>query len=140
MRKPTEFGSHPASYDFARSMGCFRAVCKFVTDGDTYDFLIDLGLNQYAYDTIRLYNLDTAEIFHPSCPAERAHGMAAKVRAADLIDQKPVLIRSYKDAETFGRYVADVYYLTLGNPTGITVTLLADTLRNEGFAKKASYA
>lgn len=137
MRKPAEFEKHPATYDFARSIGCFRAFCKYVTDGDTYDFFIDLGLNQYAYDTIRLYNLDTAEIFHPSNAAEKAHGLAAKARAEELILNKPVLLKSYKDAETFGRYVAEVGMIDLANSA--RVILLADTLRAEGFEKKASY-
>lgn len=105
-----------------------------MTDGDTADFFVDLGLNQYAYDTIRLYGLDTAEIFHPSNAAEKAHGIAAKARATELIDQKPVLLKSYKDAETFGRYVAEVWYFDV-----TTLTSLADTLRAEGFEKKASY-
>lgn len=134
MRKPIEFESHPVAYEVARSLEFYRAVCRNVTDGDTYDFFIDLGLNQYAYDTVRLYKLDTAEIFHPSNPAERAHGMAARARVLELIDQKPVLLRSYRDAETFGRYVAEVYYLVNGIPVS-----LADTLRSEGFAKKPSY-
>lgn len=134
MRKPSEFENHPATYGYARSNGFFRAVCKYVTDGDTADFFIDLGLNQYAYDTIRLYDLDTAEIFHPSNAAEKEHGIAAKARVVELIDQKPVLLKSYKDAETFGRYVAEVWYFDV-----TTLTSLADTLRAEGFAKKASY-
>jgi micrococcal nuclease len=136
MRKPTEFETHPASYDMARSMGSFRAVCKNVTDGDTYDFFIDMGMGKYAYDTIRLQGLDTAEIFHPSNAAERAHGLAAKDRAMELILGRPVLIKTYKDVETFGRYVADIALVTL-NP--LTLTDVAETLRIEGFAKKASY-
>lgn len=139
MRKPSEFENHPASYDYARSIGCLRAFCKYVTDGDTFDFFIDLGLNQYAYDTIRLYNLDTAEIFHPSNAAEREHGLAAKARAIDLILNKPVLLKSYKDAETFGRYVAEVGIVTVTDGQ-YTLTMLAETLRSEGFQKRASYA
>jgi micrococcal nuclease len=134
VRKPAEFENHPTGFESARSIGCYRAVCKNVVDGDTYDVFIDLGMNQYAYDTIRLKDLDTAEIFHPSNPSERAHGMEAKSRAVALIDQKPVLIRSYKDTETFGRYVADVYYLVNNLPLS-----LADRLRAEGLAKKAQY-
>lgn len=137
MRKPAEFENHPAPYELARQMGFFRAVCKNVTDGDTYDFLIDLGMGKYAYDTVRLHGLDTAEIFHPTSAAERTHGLAAKERVTDLLLGKPVLIKTYKDVETFGRYVADVGIVT-ANP--LTVSDLAEVLRSEGFAKKASYA
>jgi endonuclease YncB( thermonuclease family) len=144
VRKPVEFENHPIGFETARTIGCYRAVCKNVTDGDTYDVFIDLGMNQYAYLTVRLRGLDTAEIFHPSNLAERTHGLAAKARAEELILQKPVLIRSFKDTETFGRYVADVYYLwpnpmpTVGQ--GYAEVSLATTLREEGFAKKAVYA
>lgn len=136
MRKPSEFDNHPASYEMARSMGCFRAVCKWIVDGDTYDAYIDGGMGKYFYETIRLHDLDTAEIFHPSNAAERAHGMAAKARVTDLILDRPILIKTYKDAETFGRYVADVGLVT---PNPVTVTDIAGTLRAEGFEKKASY-
>lgn len=137
MRKPSEFENHPAPYEMARSMGCFRAVCKNVTDGDTYDAFIDLGMGKYAYDTIRLHDLDTPEIFHPSNAAERAHGLEAKARVTDLILDKPILLKTYRDAETFGRYVADVALVT---PNPVTLTDVAETLRAEGFAKRASYA
>jgi endonuclease YncB( thermonuclease family) len=137
MRKPAEFDNHPASYEMARSTGCFRAVCKNVTDGDTFDAFIDLGMGKYAYDTIRLHDFDTAEIFHPSNAAERAHGLAAKERVTELLLNKPILIKTYKDAETFGRYVADVAIVTT-NP--LTLTDLAGTLGSEGFAKKPNYA
>jgi endonuclease YncB( thermonuclease family) len=133
-RKPIEFENHPATYDYARSIGCFRAFCKYVTDGDTYDAYVDLGMGKYAYDTIRLQGLDTAEIFHPSNAAERMHGMAAKTRVIELLNQKPILLKTYRDAETFGRYVAEVWYFEQSLETS-----LADTLRAEGFAKKASY-
>lgn len=136
MRKPFEFENHPASFDMARSLGCFRAFCRYVTDGDTYDLFIDLGLNKYAYDTIRLHDADTPEIFHPSSPAERNHGLAAKARIEDLILQKPVLIKSYKDAETFGRYVADVWYFTL---SPLTLHSIAETLKDENLLKRTSY-
>lgn len=139
MRKPVEFENHPATYDQARSAGCYRAVCKNITDGDTFDALIDLGMGKYAYDTIRLHDLDTPEIFHPSNAAERIHGMAAKQRITELLLAKPILIKTYRDAETFGRYVADVTYFDFAGNV-LSWPDLASTLRAEGFAKRASYA
>lgn len=136
MRKPSEFELHPIPHVQAVQMGMLRAVCKYVTDGDTYDVYISLGLDQYAYTTIRLHDLDTAEIFHPSSAAERAHGMAAKDRATELLLNKPLLLRTYKDAETFGRYVADVAVVM---PDPVTLIGVAETLRAEGFAKKPKY-
>ena len=140
MRKPTEFENHPAGYEYARSIGNFRAVCKNVTDGDTIDAFIDLGMGKYAYDTIRLQGIDTAEIFHPLNTAERNHGMAAKARVQDLILNQPILIKTFKDAETFGRYVAQVYYQRAKAEGGWEWHDLATQLRWEGLEKKASYA
>lgn len=138
MRKPSEFETHPASYTQARSVGCYRAVCKNVTDGDTFDAFIDLGMGKYAYDTIRLQGLDTPEIFHPSSAAERIHGQAAMARAVELLLDKPILIKTYRDAETFGRYVADVTYFAVDRNV-LSWPDLASTLRAEGFEKRASY-
>ena len=36
------FDDFPSSYENARSIGCFRAWCIRVIDGDTYDFILDL--------------------------------------------------------------------------------------------------
>jgi len=110
-RKPTEFAEHPASFSEAQAKGLCRAVCKHVVDGDTFDVLIDLGWNCYAYETLRLHDVDTPEIFRPKSEAERDLGLKARYRVTELILDKPVLIRSFKDAETFGRFVADVYVL-----------------------------
>lgn len=139
MRKPSEFENHPASYAAAREYGCFRAVCKNVTDGDTIDCFIDLGMGKYAYDTIRLHDLDTAEIFRSSNPAEREHGMLAKARVMALVLNKPILIKTFKDAETFGRYVADVEYPAVTEGGAMVWQDLAVQLRSEGFAKRESY-
>lgn len=38
-----------------------RAFCRLL-DGDTMDVLVDMGLNQFSYETIRLQHVDTPEI------------------------------------------------------------------------------
>lgn len=130
MRKPAEFSAHPVTYTNARAMGMLRAVCKHVVDGDTFDVFIDLGLGKYAYDTIRLYDIDTPEI-NSGDEAERARGEAAKAQTAALILDKPLLLRTYKDAETFGRYVAETHFIS---DTGAWASL-AETLKSAGFVK-----
>lgn len=137
-RKPSEFVDHPVGYAYARDHGFFRAHCKHVTDGDTGDFYVDLGMGKYAYETIRLHDFDTAEIFSPKSPAERKHGLEAKARVESLLLDKPCLIRTFRDAETFGRYVADVYFLVT-TENAFTEVSLAETLGREGFEKKESY-
>lgn len=135
MRKPLEFEDHPLSYERARSEGYFRAFCRHVVDGDTLDALIDLGMGKFAYDPIRLHDVDTPEIFHPANSFERQHGLQARDRVIALVLNKPIAIKTWKDAETFGRYVADVVYFGASNATYD----LAKTLRAEGLIKRESY-
>lgn len=146
-RKPSEFAEHPASFGEAQQKGLCRAVCKYVTDGDTFDVLIDLGFNNYAYETIRLHDVDTPEIFRPKSEDERDLGLKAKYRVTELIFDKPLLIRSFRDKETFGRFVADVYVLydiefpgpfvvesVLASDAGTWLSL-AEILKAEGLTK-----
>lgn len=129
MRKPVEFESHPASYADAAAAGKFRAMGRHVVDGDTYDVFVDLGLGKYAYEAIRLYDFDTAEL-RTGSPAERARGQAAKARTAELVQDKPLLLKTYRDAETFGRYVAETWYWD-----GAAWKSLRETLDAEGLRK-----
>lgn len=110
------FDDFPSSYENARSLGCFRAWCYRVIDGDTYDMILDLGVTVRVKIRLRLRGFDTAEIFHPINAAERAHGAEAREFVYNLIADKPCLVRTYRtssgaDLVTVGRYVADVYYL-----------------------------
>jgi endonuclease YncB( thermonuclease family) len=139
LRKPADFDKHPVPYEYAREKGIFRAHCHHVTDGDTIDVFVDLGLAKYAYETIRLAGRDTPEIFHPSSPAEREHGILARNRVEALLLERPCLIKTFRDQETFGRYVADVFYL-FTSPQGFTEISLGDTLAREGLLKRESYS
>lgn len=110
------FDSFPSSYEVARQLGCFRAWCYRVVDGDTYDMILDLGVTVRVKVRLRLQGFDTAEIFHPSNTAEKVHGIRAREFVYDLIADKPCLVRTFRtssgaDLVTVGRYVADVYYL-----------------------------
>lgn len=84
----------------------YRAWCGYVVDGDTFDVLIDLGVNHYAYEAIRLKGVDCWEI----TGEERPRGVQAKAFTESEILGRPVMLVTYKDTQTFGRYVADCYY------------------------------
>ena len=118
MRRLEEFHDHP--YPVNKE---YRGSCKYIVDGDTFDFLVDLGFLVYAYIPVRLLGLDTPELNTPA-------GQAAKARAYELILDKPVKLITYKDAQTFGRFVADVFFFM----DGVEVRL-ADVLRAEGHIK-----
>lgn len=111
------FDFFPSGYEHARSMGCYRAYCVRVVDGDTYDLIFDLGVTVRVKVRVRLKDFDTPEFFHPSNDAERAHAAAAIAFISDLLLDKPCLVRTFRtkmggDVTTVGRYVADIYYRT----------------------------
>jgi endonuclease YncB( thermonuclease family) len=106
-RKPTEFENHPMSFP---ERPVYRAFCRHVVDGDTLDVLVDMGLNQFSYETIRLQHVDTPEIFRPGSESERLRGLEAKALVESLILNRPVRIITARDAQTFGRFVGEVWF------------------------------
>ncbi len=132
MSKPVEFQGHP--YSLSKNPPTYRGVCKRVLDGDTFSVFIDMGLREYAYDEIRLLDFDTAEIFHPRNDAELQHGLQAKAYVQQLIENKPVLLKTHADSVTYGRYVAEVEFWD-----GALWHDLATELGAKGLAKKLIY-
>lgn len=93
----------------------YAAAPLRVIDGDTYDFDIDLGLDIYTRETVRLYGFNTPEIFGAKATPE---GQRAKAFAdLWLRDQRPAgpyadcIIRSmvYNPREKYGRLLVSVY-------------------------------
>ncbi len=130
MRKPSDFDNHPMPFE-PRPL---RGVCKYVVDGDTLDAFIDEGLYDYAYITIRIKDFDAPETRTTNL-IEKEHGLQARAFASILLLGKPVKLLTFKDSETFGRFVADVFFW---NDAGELVSF-ADTMRAAGYEKRASY-
>jgi micrococcal nuclease len=128
-RKPKEFKDFPEKLNFPNYT--YKAFCINVIDGDTIDVLVDLGMNQYCYSTIRVKDVDTPEIFRPSSDLEKQRGFEAKQLVEDHLLNKPVLIKTYKDKTSFGRYVAEVLYIYEENLTSISATII-----EKGLTKK----
>lgn len=105
-RKPLEFHAFPLRLAAEAPYGPYRAVIRHLVDGDTLDVFADLGFLRYAYLTIRLRGIDVPERDTPAGQAALAflHATAPPGTAC--------VILPYKDAVTFGRYVADVYTMT----------------------------
>ncbi len=127
MRKPAEFVNHPVPFP---ANPCYRAVVKHVVDGDTFDVFVDLGMYEYSYVTIRLAGLDAPEINNRD-EAERKRGIVARDRARELVLMNPVRIVTQKDKQSFGRFIADVFYI---DARGVERSL-AEVLRAEGHVK-----
>lgn len=132
MRKPEEFEDVAFPNDPA---WVFRGIVKRVVDGDTFDVLVDQGFNQYGYVTVRLRNVDTPEIFRPETEKERERGFKAKRLVERLVMDKPVLLHTYKDKTSFGRYIASVVFTD--PETGVSQSLGARLIR-EGLAEPSN--
>lgn len=131
MRRPSDFSEHPEP--FPADSGWYRAVGRYVVDGDTIDVLIDCGFNVYAYQPLRLLNVDTPELYRPVSDESLTRAKAARARVEELAGGgKPLMMRTYKDRQTFGRYVAEVRWWD-----GIQWRDLGQTLVEEGYAEAA---
>ena len=91
----------------------YRGHCRYVTDGDTVDLLVDKGLNKYDYETFRLKDVDAREI-HGGTLATKAAAQEDKRFVEARILHQPVRVRTFKDLATFGRYVAEIWYWDAG--------------------------
>lgn len=147
-RELKNFSTHPINFEVALEKGMFRAICNYVVDGDTADFLIDLGWYHYSYLPIRFKDIDTPEL--RGVPrAEKKLGEQAKARVEELILDKPVLIQTSKDRMSFGRFVGDIWF-EVDNPSGYSKVieilidgeptrkfiLISELLKLEGFEKQ----
>ena len=88
-------------------MHTYKAKVNRVIDGDTVDLAIDVGFEITVNTHVRILDLDTPEIFHPSCPAEKAHGVDAKQMAVALLVGKDLTISTKKKGK-YGRYLAQI--------------------------------
>ncbi len=122
-RIPPEFIAHFLPFP---EQPVYRGVCTYVVDGDTFDVLTDLGFNDYRYITVRLRGVDTPERNSPD-PGERARALEATRYTEALILGKQIALTTYKDTQTFGRYVADVAVLR-----NSVLVSLAEMLREGG--------
>lgn len=122
-RKPPDFDTHPASFGEATAAGLTRGVCYHVVDGDTADFLIDLGWYHYSYHALRFENINTAEL-RGTRGAERERAIAAYKRVESLLLDRHVLIAAHKQAETFGRFVAEIWFEHPDAPADLPRTMV----------------
>jgi micrococcal nuclease len=123
-------------------MYLYRANLEKVIDGDTLEVTIDLGFNIFRRIKIRLKDIDTPEIFRPSCEKEKAHGEKAKAFVEDFLMgtaySGSLIIKTIKNSNTRTRYTAVVYRYLGGFDTRNQPTL-TEALKEHGFEKKELY-
>jgi len=107
-----------------------------VVDGDTFDFLIDMGFNIQHKIRVRLFGVDTPEIYHPRNRAELAHGLEAKEFVERHFLGKKGIVNTVKDRKgKYGRYLANFTICTSENE----ILNLAISLVEAGLEKKDVY-
>jgi len=88
----------------------YRAKVSRVVDGDTVDFMIDLGFGIYHKVRVRLYGVNTPET-RTRDEIEKAAGLAAKDYVTDWLNgQEEVFLKTIKDESgKYGRILGYVY-------------------------------
>ena len=83
----------------------YKAKIIGVYDGDTVTAMVDLGFLHFQEMKLRLYRIDTPELRGP----EREQGIIVRDILREMILNKEVTIRSYKDKQgKYGRYLANI--------------------------------
>ena len=105
----------------------YRALVMSVYDGDSITVDIDLGFNNWMKNQkVRLYGIDTPEIRGE----ERPGGLIARDRLRELILDKEIVIKSYRDKTgKYGRWLATIFIKDVdGAWENINQLLLAEGL------------
>jgi micrococcal nuclease len=100
----------------------YRASCTRVVDGDTFVLALDLGFRVGVEIHGRLHGVDAPELPTPEGKAAKGFAMAV------LPPSAPLIVRSYRDEQSFARWVVDVWLLD--------GALLADVLVAAGHARR----
>lgn len=83
----------------------YRATAYRVIDGDTWELDVDLGFRVSVRLMCRLQGY--------SCPElSEVGGPEAALAVKELLTGRALLIRSYKDRQSFARWVVDVFVWT----------------------------
>ncbi|MFZ0391028.1 MAG: thermonuclease family protein, partial [Calditrichia bacterium] len=85
----------------------YSATVESVYDGDTVKVNVDLGFKTWIHtETLRLARINAPELRGD----ERPRGLVSRDFLRDLILDKQVVIRTFKDKQgKYGRYLADIY-------------------------------
>lgn len=83
----------------------YRGTLHRVVDGDSYEIQCDLGFRTYSRVMMRLVGY--------SCPELREVGGPEAADAAErLLSGRALLLQSYKDRQSFARWLVELYVFT----------------------------
>lgn len=105
--------------------GVYRAYGLRVIDGDTIDLIVDVGLNVYTTERVRVAGVNTPELRDPDF-LTRERALGAMAFTSERCAGKVFTVRTYKSGnEKFGRYLADII---LPDGTSLAAELIAKGL------------
>jgi micrococcal nuclease len=81
----------------------YRATSKRIVDGDTFVAVVDLGFGASIELKVRLHGVNSPE-------RNTVAGKDATLFLERTLTGRDLLLKSYKDARSFERWVCDVYY------------------------------
>jgi len=82
-------------------MYTYRATLLRVIDGDTCELDIDLGIFTHRHERVRIAHIDTPE-------RGQLGWSEARDYLALLLSQGSLLVRTVKDREKYGRFLAEI--------------------------------
>lgn len=90
-----------------------------VTDGDTYWLRVDVGFRQQNLINVRLFGYDCPEAQRGS-EREKQKAIEAKAAATDFFRSamSPLWIATFKDPDSFGRWLGDIWQEMSGTHLG----------------------
>ena len=114
----------------------YKAKCLRVIDGDTVELMFDLGMNQFRKERVRIYGINTPEIFGVKKETEEyAKGMEAKEFVEEFVKDADLLVQTIKDKTgKYGRYLARIFKFE-----GDDMVKMSDGLLKQGLAEEKSY-
>lgn len=87
----------------------FPAIVKRVIDGDTFELMLDMGMDTWKREVVRLNRIDAYEITlrAGTTPEEKEKGLAGKAFLEAHLQGKLVYVETFREGK-YGRYIAEV--------------------------------
>lgn len=115
-----------------------RAQCVRVVDGDTAYLFIDTGYHGYRLESCRFLDIDTPEL-NSSDEGQREKANLAKQLVQDMLDAEqtnwsvhlkewPLRIETAKEPDSFGRWLARIFFKKDGEEHSVNAILLEEKL------------
>jgi endonuclease YncB( thermonuclease family) len=101
----------PGDYWYANAVAADPGVGRVEYDGDSFYGAVDVGFQMSRtvsrHNSYRLLHLDAPEL---NRSATKALAIVSRDALDSMIRDRPLIVRTLKDPDNFGRYLIDVYH------------------------------